>query len=851
MFYRSLVIVLFQLVFIQSQAYCWFDGRTPMTYHVTPRADAVVGVALDLFTTDISQVTGFEPKPAPSAQGTTIRICQLDRERANTLKMLNRWGVPTDSLLRQKEAFHIKVLAAEQQLLVVGSDARGTAYGVLELSRLAGVSPWVWWGDVTPEHRSQLLLPDDFVSWQAPSVEYRGIFLNDEDWTLQPWSWQTFSPAVDGMMSVDTYRQIFHVLLRLRANAIWPGMHGMSVPFYWVPGAKECADSCGIVIGTSHCEPMMCNANGEWRKQMNDPEGERFNYVTNREEVQQFWIDRLKLAGKYENIYTIGMRGIHDGGMAGVKTLDEKTEMLQTVINDQREMLAKYVDKRVETIPQQFVPYKEVLEIMEHGLDVPDDVMLTWCDDNYGYMTRLSDSLQQQRSGGAGVYYHLSYWGRPHDYMWLTTMQPGLIYNEMRQAYDHNVRRLWIVNVHDLKAPCYDLELFLDMAWNIEQVQPDGLNEHLGRWLCREYGSSVGQRLLPAMLKFYHLTAVRHPEFMGWNKVETPKSFFSPRGLSPVVDTELSFSEFGNEAQRYIDSYNEIGETVRNLYDEVPEIRRDAYFAQVLYPVCAAGAMARKMLYAQQARQIYSGSYDSVRWRRDSSLHVACAKSQLAYQEIRQLTRYYNDTLASGKWKGMMCDNPRDLPVFMAPNLPIMLTEAEIKALPLLSAEKQQPQSFKFSKDVIATNACDYTSASSLGLQTIEMLGHSDKALSLPKGESVTYHFVMKSDQEETSDQAVLYSALIPTQCNDRGDIRYSIRIDDNAPIVHSIKEPYRSEQWKENVLRGQALVKDTLHLTNGSHTLTITALDEHIVLDQWMIDRNLNRAFYLIPVGL
>ena len=191
--------------------------------------------------------------------------------------------------------------------------------------------------------------------------------------------------------------------------------------------------------------------------------------------VQSYWIERLKEAGPYENFYTMGMRGIHDSGMEGVKTLQEKTDALQQVIDDQRKLLSKYVDKDVEKIPQAFVPYKEVLQIMENGLQLPEDITLIWCDDNYGYMTRLSDKEQQKRNGGAGVYYHLSYWGRPHDYMWLCTTQPGLIYSEMKQAYDCNARRLWVVNVHDLKPAAYDLELFLDMAWNINSVSPSTL----------------------------------------------------------------------------------------------------------------------------------------------------------------------------------------------------------------------------------------------------------------------------------------------------------------------------------------------------------------------------------------
>jgi len=455
-----------------KDGFIWYNGEQAITYSVSESVSPVVTVALDMFKGDMQQVTGVMPQKK-SSDTAIIDIVQLDKDKS-AAKELCRQGVPVDSLIIKKDAFFIKVFD-KKRLLVVGSDGRGTAYGILELSRLAGVSPWVWWGDVTPIKKEQLLLPADYITFQSPSVEYRGIFLNDEDWSLQPWSWKNFEPSpIKGRIGARTYKEIFKLLMRLRANAIWPGMHGITTPFYFIPGAKEAADSCGIVIGTSHCEPLMRNNVGEWKvKERGD-----YNYMTNREGVHSYWIERLKEAGRYENFYTMGMRGIHDSGMEGVKTLQEKTDALQQVINDQRKLLSKYVEKDVTKIPQTFVPYKEVLQIMENGLQIPDDITLIWCDDNYGYMTRLSDEEQQKRSGGAGVYYHLSYWGRPHDYMWLCTTQPGLIYSEMKQAYDCHARRLWIANVHDLKPVAYDLELFLDMAWNIHSVSHSTLHQH-------------------------------------------------------------------------------------------------------------------------------------------------------------------------------------------------------------------------------------------------------------------------------------------------------------------------------------------------------------------------------------
>ena len=819
--------------------FVWYNGKQAITYSVSKSVSPVVTIALDMFTGDMKQVTGVLPQKTHTGN-TAIKIVQLDKNRS-ALKELLKQDVPVDSLMSKKDAFFIKVTESsnKKQLLVVGSDGRGTAYGILELSRLAGVSPWVWWGDVTPIKKNQLTLPADYTTFQSPSVEYRGIFLNDEDWSLQPWSWKNFEPSdTKGRIGARTYKEIFKLLMRLRANAIWPGMHGITTPFYFVPGAKEAADSCGIVIGTSHCEPLMRNNVGEWKVS----ERGEYNYITNRESVQSYWTERLKEAGRYENFYTIGMRGIHDSGMEGVKTLQEKTDALQQVINDQRTLLSKYVKKDVAKIPQAFVPYKEVLQIMENGLQVPDDITLIWCDDNYGYMTRLSDQEQQKRSGGAGVYYHLSYWGRPHDYMWLCTTQPGLVYSEMKQAYDCNARRLWIVNVHDLKPAAYDLEIFLDMAWDINSVSPSTLVQHQKNWLCREFGTEAGEKLLPAMLEFYRLCGIRKPEFMGWNQVELDKKKYI-KGWSPIKNTDFSLTEFGGELDRYLESYESIKRILSEVEPIIPQERKDAFFAQIKYPVFGAAAMSTKMLEAQRARCIFPGSCDTNLWTRESQLMNACAKSIKAYQEIRDLTDYYNHKLAGGKWKYSMCYNPRDLYVFYPPTLPIWLTDQEIEQYTFPESTKSLPLK-EVSKDkCIVANACNYTKATD-GVIVIQSLGHSMNAVSLPKGKTITFDF-----ESAWEGEAILRTAVIPTQPNDKGDIRFSVSIDGGEPQVYSFREKGRTEIWKRNVLRGQAVGETKHTVKKGKHSLTITALDKHVVVDQWMLDFKPGRKFYVFPI--
>ena len=823
-------------IHVQAADVVWFDGNKAVTYSLPKKTEPVVATAIDMFEEDMEAVTGRKATAA-SEKTAAIRVVELDKASASVRKQLEGNGVPVSELEGKTDGFSISVIG--KQITVVGTNGRGTAYGILEMSRMAGVNPWVWWGDVKPEKRSRLTLDSGFKTLQGASVEFRGIFLNDEDWSLRPWSYSTYDKADFGTIGPKTYKRVFQLLMRLRANAIWPGMHTGTTAFFKIKGAKAVADSCGIAIGSSHCEPLLRNNVDEWDEKVRG----RFNYISNKESVQNYWIERLKevKGSTGGNMFTIGMRGIHDGSMEGVKTMDEKFKALQQVIDDQQQLIGKYIGDPKKQM-QVFIPYKEVLQIYEKGLKVPDYVTLMWCDDNYGYMTRLSNADEQRRVGGGGVYYHLSYWGRPHDYMWLTTMQPGLVYNEMRAAYDHNVRKLWIVNVHDPKVAGYDLELFLDMAWNIDCVSASTIGQHYQNWLCRQFGEEAGKRLFPAMHEFYRLCGQRHPEFMGWSQVELDKKTYV-RGLSPATDTEFSTSEFGNELDRYLESYAAVAQTVKDVEATIRPELKDAYFAAIKYPVLAADAHARKMLEAQRARAYMQGS-NTLKGMFDYNerLFTATAKSQKAYQEVRSLTEYYNDTMAGGKWQRSMNMRPRDLPVFLAPLLPTLLTDNEVDSW-VAKAPKSELHALK-ADGTIAHNACDWQKASD-GAQPVQMLGHSMNAVALPKGGELTYTFTTEKDGD-----AVLRTALIPTQPNDKGDLRFSVSVDGAKAEVFSLKEPFRSEQWKKNVLRGQAVREMKLDgLKAGNHTLVIKALDNHIVVDQWMVDFKASRKFYLFPV--
>jgi hypothetical protein len=827
---------------LNTDSLTWYDGTAPVRYHLASPTTPVVRTALRLLSDDLLQVTGQTPE-ATNATNAPIQVVELDRLSRRAQQRLRRRGVAVDSLLSHPDAFQIH--ASDGTLWIAGGNGRGTAYGLLELSHMAGVSPLIWWGDVVPQPRQRLTVAADLDLRESPDVTFRGIFVNDEDWSFRPWAChRSAAEGGEETLTAESYQRLFELLLRLRANMIWPAMHEGTPPFYTIEGARAAADSCGIVIGTSHCEPLMRNNVSEWDVTRRG----RYNYLTNRDSVLQYWSERLQEVAGSECFYTLGMRGIHDGPMEGVKTLDEQTSALQQVIDDQRTLLRRYVRPEVSEVPQSFVPYKEVLQVMEHGLNLPDDVTLVWCDDNYGYLTRLPDSLQQQRSGGGGIYYHLSYWGRPHDYLWLTCTQPGLIYEELSTAYQHGVRKLWIANVHDPKVALYQLSLFLGLAWDVHCVSPQTMDDYMRRWLCDLYGKEIGTAATPLLREFYRLTAIRRPEFMGWCQNELDKKVY-PRGLSPVRDTEFTPTAWGDELRLYLDAWLRLKQRVNELATRVPERLHDAYYAQMFYPLTVAADMSQKLLEAQRAREMAAMNVLD-------SIPTYAARSLAAYDEIRRLTTYYNDTLAGGKWHGSMSDHPRNQLVFEAPKLPdVALPDDTIQTQAIarkdLEIARKNPAIARkdsvIGPSYVARNAYAYDRSEGAPC-VIDQLGHSMHAVAVPLGSTLSYDFNMAGQGD--ADTARITIALIPTHPSDRGDLRFSLQIDDDAPHVCTIREGFRTEPWKQNVLRAQVLRSLLLPLAPGRHTLTLSPLDDHIVFDQWMVDFDTQRKYYMIPAG-
>ena len=602
---------------------------------------AVVKRAAELFAADVEAVTGRRPQ-VTSATGETGPAVIVGTVGGSALiRRLSEAGkIDTAPLEGAWERYLIQTVAnplpgIRKALVIAGSDRRGAAYGLFTLSELIGVSPWYWWADVPVKKHAALHVDAPPTYSQTPSVRYRGIFLNDEDWGLTPWASQTFEPE-RGNIGPRTYAKVCELLLRLKANYLAPAMHPVSTSFNQIPENKLVADTFAIVMGSTHCEPLLLNTASEWDTQTMGP----WNYDKNKEGINRVLTQRVRENSPYENVYTLALRGLHDGAMSTTLPMHEKVRMLQQALLDQRQILAENIDRPVETVPQAFTPYKEVLEIYSNGLELPDDVTIVWPDDNYGYMKRLSGVREQRRTGRSGVYYHVSYLGVPHSYLWFSTTPPSLMYEELRKAYDTTADRLWLLNCGDLKGSEMQVSLFLDMAWDIGRFTADNVVTYPARWLAGIFGEAYYDRLEAMTREHLRLAFPRKPEYMGWgyhwNRFD--------HNCEQLTDTDFSFTNY-DEAPRRLEAYRKLGARAEALLHEIGDEARPAFYQLVYYPLRGAELMNRMTLggqrnrwYARQGRAATTAVRDEV---------------QRCYVSLQVITRGYN-SLLGGKWNHMM-----------------------------------------------------------------------------------------------------------------------------------------------------------------------------------------------------
>lgn len=631
---RQLLVLLAACALHGAPSLAWALGQAPfVTFDPAPGAFALFGhgrasplhvdrgdhagvlrAARDL-QADIERVTGTRPVLVEEGmpRGETIIAGTLGRSPAiDALAASGR--IDAASIRGRWEAWLVQVVedpmpGVDRALVVAGADKRGTIFGLYEISEQIGVSPWYWWADVPVAKRASVHVLSGTRVNDAPVVQYRGIFLNDEEPALSGWAREKF-----GGYNHRFYAKLFELMLRLRANYLWPAMWN-SAFHDDDPLNGKLADEYGVVVGTSHHEPMM-RAHREWHR---GADKGPWDYARNAERLREFWRGGLAQSRGQERAITLGMRGDGDEPMSR----DANVALLERIVADQRAIIAE--DPAARGDLQVWALYKEVQEYYERGMHVPDDVLLLWCDDNWGNIRRLPTPEERRRPGGAGVYYHFDYVGGPRSYKWINVTPLPKVWEQMHLAWKHEATRLWIVNVGDLKPMEVPTEFFLHYAWNPARWPAERLRRYLELWAEREFGPRHAKEIAALVAGYAKFNGRRKPEQL------------EPGTYSLHHD---------REAERVVAAYNRLAQRAERIEAELPAAHRDAFYQLVLYPV-KAGAVVNELYVAAARNRLYG-----VQGRASANDEARRVRELFALDA--ELTRRFHEDVAGGKWNHMM-----------------------------------------------------------------------------------------------------------------------------------------------------------------------------------------------------
>ena len=563
---------------------------------------------------DLERVTGHSPSllEAPRASTSAVVLVGTLGHSEYIDRLVSRGLLDVSAIRDAWEAHLIQVVAkpfpgVDQALVIVGSDKRGTIYGIYDLSQQIGVSPWYWWADVpVPKHQTLQIMPEARIVG-SPAIKYRGIFLNDEAPELTRWANEKF-----GGLNSRFYAHVFELLLRLRANYLWPAM--------WAnafneddPDNARLADEYGIVMGTSHHEPML-RSQQEWKRHGQGP----WNYQTNAATLSRFWTDGIRRNRSFESIVTLGMRGDGDAPMSDTANV----ELLEKIVADQRSILAREMNPDVTRIPQLWALYKEVQDYYDKGMRVPEDVTLLWSDDNWGNIRRLPTPQERKRSGGAGVYYHFDYVGEPRSYKWLNTIPISKVWEQMHLAWQYGADRIWIVNVGDLKPLEFPTEFFLTYAWAPDTWPYERLPEFAKLWATREFGAAQAEQIAELITAYTKLNGRRKPE-----------------SLTPDTYSLVNY----DEAQRVSTEWNDLEARADQVAASLPPESRDAFFELVLWPIHAS-ATVNEIYFTAGLNRLYAN-------QGRASTNTTAARAHELFRTDEALSHRFNEQLGGGRWR--------------------------------------------------------------------------------------------------------------------------------------------------------------------------------------------------------
>ena len=799
------------VTFAEQSGAVALKGATIAYSDTEPQAVQIAAASL---VNDFQSVMGFRPALS-SLTSQSSPLIMIGTVGFN--KQIDQWvkGGKLADLKGKREKFIITTI--DGQVVIAGSDRRGTVFGIYELSRQMGVSPWYWWMDV-PVQRQQYvgILPGTFTDGE-PAVEFRGLFLNDEAPCLTTWVKNTFGTNYGDH---NFYAKVFELILRLKGNMLWPAMWGWA--FYADdPENLKTADAMGVIMGTSHHEPMARN-HQEYARKRN--EWGAWNYQTNQAKLDQFFREGIERMKGTEDIVTIGMRGDGDEAMSD----KADTKLMERIINNQRKIIKEVTGKPAEKTTQVWALYTEVQDYYDAGLRVPDDVMILISDDNWGDIRRVPvNDKERKRKGGWGIYYHVDYVGAPRNSKWLNVTQTQQMFEQLSLAYDHGIQRMWILNVGDLKPMEYPITLFMDMAWNPKTYTQQNVTDHTRAF----FRSVCGDAIATEAADIYNTNC----QYMA--------------RVTPEMLDARTYNVQTGEWKRVRDDYLTLETRALRLFDEVPAEARDAFRQVLLFPVQAM-ANLYDMYYSQAMNQYTAkaGLPDANQW---------AEKVEKCFKRDAQLCQYYNKVMAHGKWDGMMIqkhigytnwnDNFRQ---DMLPRTTTVSVDASTGGYTF-----EVP-----TNGYVAMEAEHYYSAmASDGTQwsIYPDYGRTRSAVALtpytkPVGQaSLTYRFALPKDVKDKVKVHVVVKSTLDFL--NVGGHEYTVSIDGSEPQTVNFnktlvdRQPYMYSEYYPAVAR--RVVEKVVELPVGTadiHELTIRPQHPGIVFEKIVVDCGGYKSQYL-----
>ncbi|MPS63385.1 glycosyl hydrolase 115 family protein [Chryseobacterium sp.] len=766
---------------------------------------------------DFQKVTGVQPtliSQSSGANGMLIIIGEAGKSKTIDA-LIKAKKIDGNSIKGKNEKYIIQNISnpfpgVSEAIVIAGSDKRGTIYGIYEMSQQIGVSPWYYWADVPVEKKENLYFKKGIYTDGEPAVEYRGIFLNDEEPSLGGWARATF-----GGINSKFYEKIFELILRMKGNYIWPAMWGKA--FYDDDSLNgPLANEMGIIMGTSHHEPM-AQAQTDWHryiKKNNLPNV--WDYSKNEKVLQEFWKLGLERSKNWEKLVTVGMRGDGDEAMGEGTNIS----LLEKIVKDQRKIIADVTGKKAEKTPQVWALYKEVQDYYDKGMRVPDDVILLFCDDNWGNVRKLPDLSKPLHKGGYGMYYHFDYVGGPRNSKWINISPIQRVWEQMNLSYEHKVDKVWVVNVGDLKPMEFPISFFLEMAWNPKQFNSKNLLEYTEKWTAQQFGEKHAKEIA-GMINLYSK----------YNRRVTPET----------LDWKTYSLQNYNEFETVLNDYRSLALEALRLKEKIPAEYQDAYFQLVLYPIDACSNLY-EMYYAVAKNKELAA-------KKDVEANVYADKVKECFDRNTYLDNQYNNVIAGGKWQHMMDQMKIGYKAWFDGKVNIMPEVTRV-------SESEVPKEKVFQEkngyvSIEAENFARNNNSDRIHWEVIPNFGKTKSAVTTfpqnayPKANENLY---LEYDVNfESKGEFEVQLLLAPTlNFNHNKGLRYEISFDGETPQIVNFNGHYKGElgRWQsEHIIK--SITKHQISQP-GKHTLRFRVLEPGIVLEKILINTGGLQPCYL-----